>query len=342
MEPQYPGIVRLGVIGAGLATRWLHWPPLERLRDRFQVSMVADISEEAARTLADMAGGCPWTHDYHDLLASDTVDAVLISLPIHLNAQVLVESVRAGKHVLCEKPIASNLEQARAALSEVEATAESRGLAVAIAEHVHYRGDILTARDWVRQGRIGDLFAVDVTCYYWTDVTQGFGSTPWRHDSQYRGGAITDAAVHHAAFLREIGGEPEQVHAFTKLIHPDLSGIDTITLNIRFRNGALGRLLFSAGAVAVKTPLLQATILGTQGAILMDDRTVRLRTESGEEDEYGPYNSAGAYYDQLLNFHKAITQGAPIVSTPAEAYRDLELLMRAYDSAETRTVVLFT
>jgi hypothetical protein len=72
----------------------------------------------------------------------------------------------------------------------------------------------------------------------------------------------------------------------------------------------------------------------------MDDRTMRLCTEEGEE-EFGPYDGGEAYVDQLVNFHEAITQGAPIVSTPIEAQRDLELLMKAYDSAESRSVVLF-
>lgn len=335
------GIVRLGVIGAGLAARLLHWPALVKLRDRFQITMVASGSEASAGSFAEMAGGCPWTLDYHDVLASNAVDAVLVALPIHLNAQVLTESVRAGKHTLCEKPIASNLAQAQQAVADVEAASKAGGLVVEIAEHVRYRRDIIRAREWVQKGRIGDLFMVDVTCYFYTDTSKGFSSTPWRHDSQYRGGAVTDAGVHHAALLREIGGDPEQVQAFTKLIHPKFSEMDTIALNLRYKNGALGRLFFAPAAVGVQSPNVNATIFGTKGTILMDDRKVQLRTEVGKTDESMSYKGADAYYDQLVNFHEAITKGAPVISTPAEALRDLELLMRAYDSAESRSVVLF-
>ena len=101
--------------------------------------------------------------------------------------------------------------------------------------------------------KAGKPFLIDVTCYFWTDTHEGFGSTPWRHDSQYRGGAITDGGVHHVALLRELLGEVEQLQAFTKLVHPELSGVDTMILNLRFRNGALGRLLFCAGAVCGNT-----------------------------------------------------------------------------------------
>lgn len=333
-------VVRLGVIGAGLAARVLHWPALERLQDKFKITMVASGSEASARSYAELAGGCPWTLDYHELLKSDSVDAVLVTLPIHLNARVLIDAVRAGKHVMCEKPIAANLEQAREVVAELDGALEGRKLVVAIAEHFRYREDIILAKQWIQEGRIGEFYLIDVACYYYTDTNKGFGSTPWRHDSQYRGGAVTDSGIHHATLLREIGGDVEQVQAYTKLIHPRFSGIDTISLNMRFKNGAVGRFLYAGGAVGVRTPYLNATIFGTKGSIVMDDKTMTLRTNAGVEEKFGPYNNADAYYAQLMNFHDAITQGAPLVSTPLEALLDLELLMRAYDSAEGSGVVL--
>lgn len=334
-------VVRLGVIGAGLAARLLHWPALDKMRDRFQVTMVASASHGSAVSFAELVGGCPWTLDYRELLRSSEVDAVLITLPIHLNAQVLVDAVIAGKHVLCEKPIASNMAQAEWAVSQVRASKRD-GQAVAIAEHFRYRRDILTAKEWIADGRIGDLILIDVHCYYSVSMEEGFGSTPWRHDSQFRGGLVTDSAVHHAALLREIGGEPEQVQAFTKLMHPRLSGIDTMTLNLRFRNGALGRIFYCASVVGANTPFVNASLYGTGGTILMNDKTMTLCTAEGEVEKFGPYSNADAYVDQLVNFHEAITAGAQVVSTAYEAMRDLELLMKAYDAAESRTVELFT
>lgn len=341
MKDKRPRPVRLGIIGAGLATRKLHWEPLNKLTDRFVIAAVADTDEEAARSLAQTAGGCLWTHDYRDLLGSSDVEALLISLPIYLNAQVLMESVRSGKHALCEKPIASNLSQAR----EVVDAVRGAPVVVAIAEQFHYRRDIKQAREWIEKGRIGDLFLVDVACYYWTNTSDGFGATPWRQDSQYRGGAVTDAGVHHAAFLREVAGEPEQLQAFTKLVHPELSGIDTLVLNLRFRGGALGRLMFSAAAVGASTPFLRATLFGSRGTIEMDGTTTKMRARTSRgsdlvEETFGPYDGSDAYYDQLLNFYQAITEGAPIVSTPEEAMRDLAILMLAYESAERRGVIL--
>jgi predicted dehydrogenase len=328
--------VRLGIIGAGLATKWLHWPPLARLTDRFQVTAVADVSEDAARELAEMAGDCPWTVDYRELLSDDNVEAVLVSLPIQLNAQVLVESAHAGKHVLCEKPVASNVAQAKRVVAAVRG---APGM-IMIAENYRYRRDIALARRWIDEGRIGKPFLIDVVNYYWTDTSEGFASTPWRHDSQYRGGAITDAGVHQSALLRLLGDEVEQLQAFTKLVHPELSGIDTMVLNLRYRNGALGRLLFSAGTVEAQAGSTHAIVFGTEGTLWLADSRVRLKRRGEPEVVTEEYDPDEAYYDQLVNFYEAITRGAQVLSTPEEAMRDLEILMRAYDSAESRSVEL--
>jgi len=328
--------INLGIIGAGLAIKRLHWPPLSRLGDRFKVVAIADTSPEAAQEVAQLAGGCPTTRDYRDLLADPGVEAVLVALPIHLNAQVIMESVRAGKHVLCEKPIASNLEQARQVLDALRGTRPI----VIIGENFHYSRDFTRARQLIDEGRLGRVFLIDVSCYYWTDISEGFASTYWRQDSQYRGGAVTDASVHHAALLRELGGEVEQLQAFTKLVHPDMSGIDTIVLNLRYRSGALGRLLFAAAAVEAETPFANATVFGTEGTLHLTDGKLRLHRVDSKDELVENYEDDDSYYDQLMNFYDAIVNGAPVICTPEQAYRDLEILMRAYDSAETRTVAL--
>lgn len=333
--------LRLGIIGAGLAARVLHWPALKRLKTRFKITMIASGSEESASSFADLVGSKPpWTLDYHEVLANPEVDAVLIALPIPLTADALLDGARSGKHILCEKPVAGNLDAARQVVADVEAITRNTDQIIVIGEHIRYRADIIQAREWIDEGRIGDLYLVDASTYFYTDTSHGFASTPWRQNSQYRGGPVTDGGLHHAAFLREIGGDIEQLQAFTRTIHPEFTGTDTITLNMRFRSGALGHYLYAGGAVGVKTPFVNATIFGTQGSIVLDDKTARLYTRQGEIERRGPYKYLDAYYNQLINFHEAITRSAPVVSTPAQSLSDLELLMRAYDSSEGSGLVV--
>src|SRR5919107_136956 len=95
--------VSLGIIGTGLAVKLLHWPALERLATRFKIVSVCDINPRLAQEVACKAGLKRWTEDYRELLADQRVEAVLISLPIHLTAEVTLAAAQAGKHVLAEK-----------------------------------------------------------------------------------------------------------------------------------------------------------------------------------------------------------------------------------------------
>ncbi|MGH7451962.1 MAG: Gfo/Idh/MocA family protein, partial [bacterium] len=105
--------LRLGVIGCGLATKNLHWPALRNLTDKFRIVAVCNHTPDKAREFAQIAGLNKFETDYRRLLDSPEIDAVLVSLPIDKNAAVTRDCLAAGKHVLCEKPLAHNLEEAK-------------------------------------------------------------------------------------------------------------------------------------------------------------------------------------------------------------------------------------
>src|SRR4051794_41932208 len=105
--------IRLGILGAGLAVKYLHWPALQRLTDQYTFTQICDVDPAAAERTAEMVGGAPTTTDYRALLRNPQVETVLISLPIHLTAQMILEAAQAGKHVISEKPVAASLEQGR-------------------------------------------------------------------------------------------------------------------------------------------------------------------------------------------------------------------------------------
>ena len=336
--------IRLGIVGAGLAVKLLHWPALQRLGDQFTITQICDSEPAAAEEVSRLTGGAPVTTDYRELLANPGIEAVLISLPIHLNAQVIREAARAGKHVICEKPLAASLAQGRALVQALEGLPT----VVAIAENFHFRPDIAQARAWIADGRIGRLFLLTSQGTYWTQETLGFASTPWRQDPQYRGAVVADAGVHHTAGLRELGGEVEQLQAFVKDVHPVMGGPDTLVLNLRFRNGALGNLVFSGAAKASGPDFALFRAFGTEGTIIVGGGEARLLRGAGPEQNdqevletfKPPEGADGGYYEEFLDFYEAVRTGRPPGVPPASALRDLELVLRALDSAESRSVIL--
>lgn len=326
--------IKLGILGAGLAVEHLHWPALCELRDEFVVTAICDRSQEAAERIAQLVGGEPSIFSAWEAFFSDSsYDAVLISLPIHLNADAMRAAARAGKHIICEKPLAANLAQAEHLAEELR----HLPTVVVIAENIHYRDDLKQARRWIDAGRIGSVCAISVVAAFWSDTSQGFSSTPWRHDHQYRGAVIADAGVHHAALLRELGGEIEQIHAFYKDVHPVLKGPDTAVVNIRYESGVLGQLLFAAASKPVEPSFDTFVVLGTAGSISGKLGVVELRGADGEQERYEAQDPKG-YVGEFRNFHRAITAGEPVIATLDEALADWRVIMKALDAAESRSV----
>src|SRR6476469_254388 len=101
--------IRLGMLGAGLTVHSLHSPALQRLTDQYTLIHIGDVDLAAAERTAEMVGGAPTTTDYRALLGNPQIEALLISLPIHLTAQMILEAAQAGKHVISEKPLAAAL-----------------------------------------------------------------------------------------------------------------------------------------------------------------------------------------------------------------------------------------
>jgi predicted dehydrogenase len=341
------GPVRLGIIGSGLAIEKLHWPAMQKLPGKFQIVVACDIEEKKAQKVAHMAGedlaspGCRWTTNYREVLASEDVEAVLLSLPIHLNAQLILEAARAGKHVLSEKPLSSNLPQAVELVNTLKGFSN---LVIEIAENYHYRTDYAKAKEWLAAGRIGSPFLVQMVTRFYSDTSHGFSATPWRWDVQYRGGIIADAGVHYAAGMRELGGEVEQLQAFTRSVHPVMRGVDTMVLNMRYRSGALGNLVFAGAAKSLENSPVEIGVYGTEGSIQLTNGKLALTEGFNKNakviDEFVVEDFDGGYKAEFDNFYEAIRNGTPVVVTPEEALRDWTIIMRALDSAESRNVIL--
>src|SRR5215216_433625 len=105
--------LRLGIIGTGIATNDLYFPHFAKLGSRIEFVAVANRRRAKAVAFAKRAGIGRVHATGEALLADPEVEAVLLSLPIHLNARWVMKALRAGKHVLCEKPIAATPEEGR-------------------------------------------------------------------------------------------------------------------------------------------------------------------------------------------------------------------------------------
>ena len=109
--------IRIGVIGCGSVAQIVHLPTLYQLSDLFEVTAICDVSDKVLAGVGAAWGIETRTRDYQELLAQDTVDAVLIANPNVYHAEVTIAALQAGRHVLVEKPMCMTLEENDAIIS---------------------------------------------------------------------------------------------------------------------------------------------------------------------------------------------------------------------------------
>jgi predicted dehydrogenase len=332
--------IRLGIIGTGLAVEYLHWPVLKRMTDRFQIVAFANRGRENAQHFSEYSGVSmdAWTANYHDLLARDDIDSVLISLPIPLAAQVLRESLEAGKNVICEKPPGANEQEARA-LIDVEKAHPDQVLLVA--ENWFYRDDVRYAKSLIEQGALG---RVHLMAY--RNISQlvpqpdGFSSTPWRHEGKYVGGSHLDGGVHQIAQIRMLMGDANRLSGEIQDANTTHGGPSDFVLNLRFVSGAVGN--YTAANPELKMPEDpgEMRIYGTEAVMSTKDGTVTVFRPDVTES-YSFSNMDGGFYGEFLNFHEAVTRGAPVVGTLVQSIRNMEFVTKGVQSARTgQTITL--
>lgn len=197
--------MRLGLIGCG-AIGALRAEAIAEISG-FRLVAVADADAARARAVADRFRA-PVESDWRDLVRRDDLDAVIVSTPPPLHAPMCVEALEAGKHVLCEKPLARSPEEGRAI---VEA-AERSGRLLATGFNYRFYPAIVKAREILDSGRIGELDHIRS----YTGHPGGSEFThPWVHDvGVMGGGALVDNGIHTLDLTRYFLGEVSEVKGF--------------------------------------------------------------------------------------------------------------------------------
>jgi predicted dehydrogenase len=325
-------VIRLGIIGAGAVVRTHHWPALKHFGKDIRVVAVCRRNYHEAKAFARESGVAKIYTDYHDLLNDSDVDAVLIAVPIELNGSILLDAIRAGKHILAEKPIAATRNQARRILAE---SARSRQV-VLIGENFRYRREIAKAKDLIQKGKIGRIFAFQLNVKF--DISAKaralWISRSWRKQAEHPGGFILDAGVHPVAALREILGGVRDLSAQLLDTSLVIKGPDSLLMQVRMMNGAVGQCFFCYTAKEQREVSLDFSLFGTAGVLHMEQGTITLtRRVGGQPREMQVRDVDGGYQRQWRNFCAAIRGEEAVFSTVEEAYEDLIVIDAALRSS---------
>jgi predicted dehydrogenase len=196
--------LKIGLIGCGDFGR-LRAGAIKRL-DSLQLVAVSDVDRKKTEAVTEMHGGVI-VEDWRKLMHKD-VDAVIVSTPPHLHADMCTEALAAGKHVLCEKPLARTPDECQRILN----TAKKNGCFLATGFNYRFYPSIQKAKSFLEAGMIGELDHIRSYAGY----SAADHGQPWVHDVKVvGGGALRDNGIHLIDLTCYFLGEVEEIKGFS-------------------------------------------------------------------------------------------------------------------------------
>lgn len=266
---------------------------------------------------------------YEAMLESDAVDVVYVSLPNHLHAEWGIRAMLAGKHVLCEKPIALTVAE----VDEMTAVSRQTGRRLAEAFMYRHHPQMKTAGEWARSGRLGEIH-----------VARGVFNFAIRNRSQdvrlvpeYGGGSIWDVGVYPISFAQYILGLPPDRVFGQQWVGS--TGVDEVFTGVlHYPSGQMAEV-----ASSICMPYYtSAEVIGTEGRLAMEypynwtvekPRLVFYPTQG--EPVQVPFEEELIYLGEVEDMNAAILEGSPNYLTLEESRNHIRTVVALYASART-------
>lgn len=327
-------MTRWGLIGAStIAHEWM----IDAIRATGGeiVSVMSSSAERGQKYAADHGIGKSVTTTA-DLVGDPQVDAVYISTTNELHRDQAIAAARAGKHILCEKPLATSLSDARTMVK----AANDAGVVLATNHHLRNAATHRAMRDAIAAGRIGKPLSARVFhAVYLPPHLQG-----WRLERpDAGGGVILDITVHDTDTLRFIlGDDPVEAIAFSQMGGMGRAGLEDAVMGVlRFKSGVIAQFHDGFTTKFAETGL---EVHGTEGSLIgrnvMTQRpvgTVTLRNADGEQDL--PLDHRNLYETALSAFHAAIAGKGKPSATGEDGIWSLATGLAVVEAAETGKAV---
>jgi len=303
--------VNIAVIGTGRMGS-VHVANLVRKIPEAHLAAICDIRLEVARAVANELDISRVVQDYHELLADDAIEAVLIATSTDTHAQIIQDAAAAGKHIFCEKPLALDLASIDRALSMVE----KASVKLQVGFNRRFDRSFQRVRQIVASGEIGRPCVLR--------ITNRDPELPSLDFLRVSGGLFLDMTIHDFDMARFQIGEIEEVYAAGNvLIDPALNAfgdLDTAVVTLKFANGAIGAIDNSRQAVFGYDQRLE--VLCLQGMALAgnesEDTVVKGNPQgfhSARVPHFFMQRYAPCYVEEVRQFVEAVRDDLPTPTT---------------------------
>ena len=317
--------LRLGLIGCGGMSA-VHLRRFQTLSTRVHLAAAVDLVAERAQAVADQLEGVRVATDFRQIL--DEVDAVLLVLPHHLHHAIALECLRAGKHVLLEKPMANSEQEC---LELIEAS-EAADRTLMIAYCMRYHPLVIRMKELLDQKAYGEVFQVSI----WTEQLTRHEPDHWAASAaRLGGGQLFSHGCHYIDILLWFLGRPVRgTHLGTNFGTPWMDREGTSNVVLEFEEGRLGYHFGTWGA--------RGTRLGysfhahcTEGMLEADISHGRLLAHASGEPEVLMDAELGKQTEnEMAHFLDCIETARPPLTDGPGSLQGLRVIWRLYEAED--------
>ncbi len=322
--------LRIGLIGAGMVSRH-HLIAWAAIGDQARVVAVADPSHDNAARRAAEFGISQLYANAEAMLAATELDAVDIAAPRQWHAPLVRLAAQRRLPVLCQKPLAPNLQQA------IEIAAEVKDLArLMVHENWRFRGYYRDTASWLREGRIGDVKQAQLTLLTSGVLPGPDGLRPALERQPFMRGEkrmlVAEVLIHHLDTLRMLLGPLRVTAAGLSRSYSEMAGEDGAVIQIKAERGAAVTIFASFAAHGFPAAQVdRLEILGDKGSIRLDGPLLTCAGSSPAEQRYDLAAEYQASYNRTIaHFVQSLRDNAPFETAPEDNLETLRLVEDSY------------
>jgi len=329
---------KVALVGCGRISH-NHFEAIDAV-DGLSLSAVCDLVADRARDAGEKHG-VPWFTSYDEMLKQADCDVVVVATPSGLHPAQGIKAAQAGKHVVCEKPMAITLSTADALVK----ACDDAGVHLFVVKQNRLNPAIQLLRRAIDRGRFGRIYMVNSTVR-WARPQEYYDQAPWRGTWEFDGGAFMNQASHYVDLVQWLIGPVESVMARTATMARRIEAEDSGAAILKFRNGAIGVLEVTM-LTYPRNLEGSITIIGETGTVKIGGTAVNKvehwQFSSYDDDDKlieaaatNPPNVYGfghqGYYRNVL----AVLRGEAAPDTDGRSGRkSLELILGIYEAAKT-------
>lgn len=322
-------VLAWGLIGAGDIARKRIAPALRDLANCDLVSVSrarSDLAEDFVREF----GARKWFADWRELIADDEIDAVYIATPVDLHAAQTIVSAEAGKHILCEKPMALSVKECDAMI----AACRTNNVKLGIAYYRRYYPLIGRVKEIVGSGEIGRVSVIQINAFEFFDPPLHHPRRWLLDRTKSGGGPMMDFGCHRIEILMYLFGAIRRTEAIISSNIFSREVEDTASVLLKFENGASATVTVTHAA---NEPQDTLNIFGTKGSIhvpVLNQGGMTIMASAGEREEFHP--PAANIHQPLIESFAASILGNSIPEVDGEIGRRVaKVIEDIYEKGKT-------